>query len=130
MTCGFHNHAVEFQPINGTRPIDVLSANRELVFHLDVGPCRQSGTDPVAFIEQHPGRIQAVLCSDWPNDASGHPPLIGKGTAPWLRIFEAAEGAGRLRFYLVQQEGSAEPPLEAVKKDLDYFREIQRQRGG
>jgi len=128
MTCGFHNHAVEFQSIGGTRPIDVLGANRDLVFHLDVGPCRQSGTDPVSFIEQYPGRIQAVLCSDWPNDATGHPPLIGKGTAPWRRIFEAAEGAGGVRFYLVQQEGSAEPPLEAVKKDLNNLRDIQRKR--
>lgn len=126
MTCGYHNHAVEFQPIEGTKPIDLLAAERELVFHLDVGPCRQSGADPVAFIDQYPGRIQAVLCSDWPNDANGHPPLIGKGTAPWLRIFEAAERAGGVRFYLVQQEGSVEPPLQAVKKDLDYFREIRR----
>lgn len=47
-----------------------------------------------------------MLCSDWPNDASGHPPLIGKGTAPWHRIFEAAEGAAGVRFYLAQQEGS------------------------
>ena len=126
MTCGFHNHAVEFQPINGIRPIDLLAADGELVFHLDVGPCRQSGTDPVAFIDQYPGRIQAVLCSDWPNDANGHPPLIGKGRAPWRHIFEAAERSGGVRFYLVQQEGSIEPPLEAVKKDLDYLREIRR----
>jgi sugar phosphate isomerase/epimerase len=124
MTCAFHNHAVEFQPPGGTRPIDLLAKNRQLYFHLDIGPCRQSGTDPVAFIGQYPGRIQAVLCSDWPNDANHHPPLIGKGAAPWRRIFEAAENDGGVRFYLVQQEGSAEPPLEAVEKDLKNFRSL------
>jgi hypothetical protein len=65
-----------------------------------------------------------VLCSDWPNDANHHPPLIGKGAAPWRRIFEAAENDGGVRFYLVQQEGSAEPPLEAVEKDLKNFRSL------
>jgi sugar phosphate isomerase/epimerase len=124
MACAFHNHSVEFKPIDGTRPIDILARNKELVFHLDIGLCLQSGTDPVAFIEQYPKRIQSVLCSDWPNDASGHPPLVGKGTAPWKRIFAAAEGAGGIAFYLVQQEGSADPPLQAAQEDLTYFHQI------
>jgi sugar phosphate isomerase/epimerase len=124
MTCAFHNHSVEFKPIDGTRPIDILAGNRDLVFHLDIAPCRQSGTDPIAFIEQYAGRIQSVLCSDSPNDASGHPPLVGQGTAPWKRIFAAAEGAGGIAFYLIQQEGSADPPLTAAEKDLTYFRQI------
>lgn len=67
-----------------------------------------------------------MWCSDWSNDASGRPSLIGKETAPRHRIFDAPEGAGRVRFYLVQQEGSGEPPLEAVRKDLECFREIHR----
>jgi sugar phosphate isomerase/epimerase len=128
MTCGFHNHSVEFVPIDGTRPIDILARSKNLVFHLDVGPCRRSGVDPIAFIEQYPQRIQSVLCSDWPQDPSGHPPLFGKGPAPWKRIFAAAEGTGGVRFYLIQQEGSVEPPLEAAKKDLEYFREIHAER--
>jgi sugar phosphate isomerase/epimerase len=124
MTCAFHNHAVEFEPVDGARPIDILARNKDLVFHLDIGPCRHSGTDPIAFIDQYPGRIQSVLCSDSPNDASGHPPLVGQGTAPWKRIFAAAESAGGIRFYLIQQEGSADPPLQAVEKDLTYFRQL------
>jgi hypothetical protein len=48
-----------------------------------------------------------------------------KKTAPWPRVFEAAEQRGGVRFYLIQQEGSVELPL-AVKKDLDYLREIRR----
>jgi sugar phosphate isomerase/epimerase len=124
MTCAFHNHSVEFKPIEGTRPIDILARNKELVFHLDVAPCRQSGTDPVAFIEQYPGRIQSVLCSDSPADVSGHQPLVGQGTTPWKNIFGAAEGAGGIGFYLIQQEGSMDPPLQAAEKDLKYFRQI------
>lgn len=38
MTCAFHNHSVEFKPIEGTRPIDILARNKELVFHLDSPP--------------------------------------------------------------------------------------------
>lgn len=127
MTCGFHNHAVEFIPIEGTRPIDILARNNGLQFHLDIGPCRQAKVDPIAFIEQYPGRIQALLCTDSPNDASGHPPLVGKGAAPWKQIFTAAERTGGVQFYLIQQEGSEDPALEAVRKDLQFFRQLHTQ---
>jgi hypothetical protein len=33
-----------------------------------------------------------------------------------------------VRFYLIQQEGSAVPPLTAAEVDLNYFRQIHGQR--
>jgi sugar phosphate isomerase/epimerase len=127
MSCAFHNHAVEFVPIDGTRPIDILARNKDLQFHLNIGLCRQAKVDPIAFIERYPGRIQALLCTDSPNDANGHPPMVGKGTAPWKQIFAAAEHTGGVRFCLIQQEGSEDPPLQAVRKDLQFFRQLHPQ---
>jgi sugar phosphate isomerase/epimerase len=124
MNCAFHNHAIEFEPFDGTRPIDVLAGVKDLGFHLDIGPCRSANTDPIGFIEQHPGRIHCVLASDWPRDARGIQPLVGKGQETWKQVFDAAEGKGGVRFYLIQQENSEAPPLEAIRQDLATFRRL------
>src|SRR5207253_2177047 len=42
MTLGFHNHAVEFAPVEGVRPIDILAGNKDITsFHLNIGLCLQ-----------------------------------------------------------------------------------------
>jgi sugar phosphate isomerase/epimerase len=102
MTCAFHNHLVEFEPIGGTRPIDILAAVKDLGFHLDIALAPQGERGPVGFINQYPGRVHCILCSDWPKNAKGRQPLLGKGQEDWKRIFSAAEHTGGVRFYLVQ----------------------------
>jgi sugar phosphate isomerase/epimerase len=120
MTLGFHNHAVEFEQVEGTRPIDILAANKDITsFHLNIGLCLQGGGDPIAFINQCPGRIQSALIQDY------------KGQARWKEIFSAAERQGGLQFYLlqrtdglflVQREGT--DLLDFAQKDLQYFRQL------
>lgn len=122
--CGFHNHAVEYVPLQGTRPIDLLAGVKDLIFHLDVAICRDGKADPVAFLEKYPGRTQSILLSDWPRDPKGIQPLLGKGKEDWKRLFAAAERLGGVEFYLMQQETSADPAMEAIRKDLAYFREL------
>ena len=120
MTLGFHNHAIEFEPIEGTRPIDILAANTDISsFHLNVGLCLQGGGDPVAFINQCPGRMQALLIQDY------------KGQARWKQIFAAAESTGRIQFYLIQRtdglslvQREGDDLLDFAKKDLEYFRQL------
>ena len=120
MTLGFHNHGIEFEAVEGTRPIDILAANKDITsFHLNVGLCLQAGGDPIAFIQQCPGRIQSLLVQDY------------KGQARWKEIFSAAEGTGRLQFYLLQRtdglflvEREGNDLLDFAAKDLQYFRQL------
>jgi sugar phosphate isomerase/epimerase len=120
MTLGFHNHAIEFEPVEGTRPIDILAANKDITsFHLNIGLCLEGGGDPVAFIQQCPGRIQSMLIQDY------------KGQARWKEIFSAAEGKGGLQFYLLQRtdglflvERDGNDLLDFAGKDLQYFRQL------
>jgi sugar phosphate isomerase/epimerase len=120
MTLGFHNHGIEFEPVEGTRPIDILAANKDITsFHLNVGLCLQAGGDPIAFIQQCPGRIQSLLVQDY------------KGQARWKEMFSAAEGKGGLQFYLLQRtdglflvEREGNDLLDFAQKDLQYFRQL------
>lgn len=120
MTLGFHNHAIEFVPVEGVRPMDILAANKDITsFHLNIGLCLQGGGDPVAFLDQCPGRTQALLIQDY------------KGQARWKEIFAAAEGKGGLQFYLIQRtdglflvQREGEDLLDFARKDLEYFRQL------
>jgi len=117
---GFHNHGIEFQPVEGTRPIDILAANQDITsFHLNIGLCLQAGGDPIAFIQQCPGRIQSLLIQDY------------KGQARWKEIFSAAEGKGGLQFYLIQRtdglflvQREGNDLLDFAQQDLQYFRRL------
>lgn len=122
---GFHNHAVEFQPIEGKLPIEVLAANtgKDVMLQLDVGTCLSVGADPVAWINRNPGRIKNVHCKDW-HPERGYKVLIGEGIAPWKEIFAAAESKGGVEYYLVEQEGSDYPPMETIERCLAAMRKL------
>jgi len=122
---GYHNHELEFKPIEGKRPIEVLAANtgKDVMLQLDVGTCVDAGSDPVAWVNQNPGRIRSMHCKDW-SPEKGYKAILGEGAAPWKALFDAAEKTGGIEFYLVEQEGSAYPPMETAERCLANFRKI------
>lgn len=125
LRAGYHNHQLEFTPLEGKRPIEVLATNtsKDVMLQLDVGTCIEAGSDPVAWINQNPGRINSIHCKDW-SKAKGYEVLLGDGAAPWKKIFQAAEKTGGVEFYLVEQEGSAYPPMETAERCLANFRKL------
>ena len=130
MRPGFHNHQTEWSPVEGKKPMEVLAANtvKGVVLQLDVGTCLQAGSDPVAWIRANPGRIVSIHCKDWsPDPGKGYSVLFGEGSAPWKKIFQAAEQAGGVEYYLVEQEGSAYPALETAERCLATFRKLHPQ---
>ena len=122
MACSFHNHAVEFQPKDGVKPIDILAKSRDLLFHIDVNVCRRAGSDPVAFMKQYPGKTECLLLTDGPADANRHAPLFGKGDTPWKDVFAAAEDVGGIKYYLLTHGATEMTPLETVRRDLEQYR--------
>jgi sugar phosphate isomerase/epimerase len=131
MSAGYHNHETEWPLVEGRRPIDVLAAGtpKSFVMQLDVGTCVAAGADPVAFIKANPGRVVSIHCKDWaPGSAAeqkSYRVLFGEGAAPWRQIFEAAESAGGVQYYLVEQEGSRYPELETAERCLATFRTLR-----
>ena len=116
---------MEFTPIEGKRPIEVLAANtgKDVMLQLDVGTCIEAGSDPVAWVEANPGRIRSMHCKDWSKE-KGYKVLLGEGVAPWKKLFAAAEKTGGLEFYLIEQEGSDYPELETAERCLANFKKL------
>ena len=125
LRAGYHNHQAEFKPLDGQRPIEVLAANtgKDVMLQLDVGTCIEAGSDPVAWVDQNPGRIRSMHCKDWSAE-KGYTVLVGEGVAPWKKLFHAAEKTGGVEFYLVEQEGSRYPQLETAERCLANFRKL------
>lgn len=125
---GYHNHQTEFQAIEGKRPIEVIAANtpKEVVLQLDVGTCLEAGSNPVEWIQANPGRLRSIHCKDWaPGAGKGYQVLFGEGDAPWPKIFEAAESAGGVKYYLIEQEGSRFPSLETAERCLATWKKLK-----
>jgi sugar phosphate isomerase/epimerase len=130
MATGFHNHAVEWQVIEGgARPMDLLAANtpRDVVLQLDVGHCVEGGADPVAWINANPGRTRSLHLKDWgKGEGRGFAVAFGDGDAPWRDIFAAAEATGGVELYLIEQEVS--PPgtqLQMAQRCLDNYKKLR-----
>ena len=124
MACSFHNHAVEFQAVDGVKPIDILAQAEGLLFHIDVNVCRRAGGDPDAFMKQYPGKTESLLLTDGPADANRHAPPLGKGDTPWREVFATAESVGGIKYYLLTHGVTELTPLETVKRDLEQYRRI------
>jgi sugar phosphate isomerase/epimerase len=125
LKAGYHNHQLEFTPVDGVRPMELLAnnTNPSVILQLDVGTCLEAGSDPVAWIRANPGRIGSLHCKDWsPEAGKGYSVLFGEGAADWKAIFSAAESVGGAEYYLIEQEGSRYSELETAMKCLEAYR--------
>ncbi len=125
---GFHNHHVEFQPLEGRLPIDILgeSTGPDVILQLDVGAALSAGGDPVAFMKKYRGRVASMHVKDWsPDPAKGFKVLLGEGAANWKEIFEVAETAGGIEYYIIEQEGAAYSPMETVARCYQIMKKLR-----
>jgi sugar phosphate isomerase/epimerase len=127
LKAGYHNHRREFTPVENQRPIEILAKNTKpsVMLQLDVGTCLEAGSDPVAWIRANPGRIRSLHLKDWsPDPEKGYKVLFGEGAAEWKNIFDAAESAGGVEYYLIEQEGSRFTELDTARRCLQSFRSV------
>jgi len=122
---GYHNHDLEWRPVGGQKPIELLAATlaKSIMLQLDVGTCLATGNDPVAWVNRNPGRIHSMHVKDW-SPEQGYKVLTGEGIAPWKQLFAAAESIGGIEYYLIEQEGSDLPEMKTVERCLAAFRKL------
>ena len=127
---GYHNHHIEFTPLDGEKPWDTLFGNtkKEVVMQLDTGNALFGGGDCVAILEQYPGRGGTVHLKPYSKEAgkddphAGFRPLIGEDDLPWADIFRLCEATDDTKWYIVEYENDAFPPLEAVDRCLQALK--------
>jgi sugar phosphate isomerase/epimerase len=122
MVTGYHNHFIEFAPMDGELPWDTFFGNtrQDVVMQLDVGNALHGGGDPIPFVQRYPGRALTVHVKEY--SATNPKALIGEGDVDWDRLFELCETVGGTEWYIVEQESYAYPPLECVDRCLQALK--------
>ncbi len=124
MYTGYHNHHIEFTPLDGELPWDTLFGHTDpaVVMQVDLGNAMHGGADPIPFISRYPGRARTVHLKEFSHTNPNA--LIGEGDVPWRTVFDLCETTGGVEWYIVEQESYAYPPLECVHRCLQALREM------
>jgi len=122
LRAGYHNHHIEFQPLDGEIPWDTFfsSTTPAVVMQLDTGNCMHGGGNPVEYLERYPGRAATVHLKEY--DSADDKAVIGEGAVPWQEVFSLCESTGGTEWYIVEQETYAYPPIECVRKCLENLK--------
>ncbi len=124
MWVGYHNHAIEFEPMDGELPWDIFFSNTvdDVVMQLDTGNALHGGGDPVPYVERYPGRALTVHLKEYSTSVDSA--LIGEGDMDWERMFKLCETVGGTRWYIVEQESYRYSPIECIAYCLDNLEEM------
>jgi sugar phosphate isomerase/epimerase len=132
----YHNHAFEFEPMEGTTPLAVMMDNtdkRDVGLELDAFWVSVAGHDPVEMLKKYSGRVQLVHLKD---KAEGTPVMykespgkqafkeIGNGVLDWAKVLRAATAAG-VKHYFVEQDQTPGDPLDSLRQSIAYLKKLE-----
>jgi sugar phosphate isomerase/epimerase len=122
MRVGYHNHTVEFQPLDGELPWDTFfgRTKKEVVMQFDTGNAMHGGGEATVYLKRYPGRAATVHLK--PFSKAKPNALIGDDELPWKEIFNLCETVSGTEWYIVEYESDAYPPLVSVEKTLEVLR--------
>jgi len=127
MRVGYHNHTVEFQPVNGEIPWDIFfkATVPDVIMQLDIGNAMHGGLswdEVLDILRRYPKRAVTIHLKEYSSKRKDV--LIGEGEVKWGELFELCESIGGTEWYIVEQEVYPYPPLECVKRCIEYLRRI------
>lgn len=120
----YHNHAFEFQPINGQVPMDVLldlTDDKMVAFEIDLYWVHKAQVDPVSYFEKYPKRFELWHVKDMDNTEEQFFTEVGTGVIDWERMFSNAKQAGMKHFYVEQDVSRQHNPLRSLKISREYL---------
>ncbi len=118
----YHNHAHEFQTVDGKYILDLFYENTdpELVFaEIDVYWVQYADVDPAAYLRKYPGRCPLVHVKDMAEDRSFAE--VGEGILDWDDILSACEEVGT-QWYLVEQDVCKRPSMESARISFENLK--------
>jgi sugar phosphate isomerase/epimerase len=124
---GFHNHADDLTPIEGTVPYDVLVERTDpaLVRHqLDTGNTAMAGRDPIEYVRRYGGRYWSFHIKDVPRLGATNDTELGKGVIDFRRLLASIEDIDE-KLLFVEQETYPGAPVESLRRDYAYISTLE-----
>lgn len=131
----YHNHAFEFEPVNGEPLIHTLFAETDpklVGFEIDCFWVSVAGHDPAELIQHHGDRIPLLhlkdKAADTPvryNESVPKPTFkeVGNGVINWKQVLEAADKAG-VQHYFVEQDQTPGDPIASLRQSYQYLTKL------
>ncbi len=113
---GYHNHAYEFQKIEGEVMYDFMLKNTDqdkVFFQMDVYWTVMGQKSPVEYFKNYPGRFTLLHIKD--DKELGESGMVG-----FDAIYKNIKTAGTL-YSIIEVEKYDYTPFESVKKSLEYL---------
>jgi len=119
MRVGYHNHNIEFKPLDGELPEDTLFGHtkKEVIMQFDTGNGAEVGGDPMIFLPKYPGRAASIHAKAF--SKKNPKAIIGDDDLPWKDIFKICETAAGTEWYIIEYE--FDNALPNVKKSFEVM---------
>ena len=120
----YHNHDFEFIQEDGKYPYETLLANtdKDLVkMEMDMYWVTKAKQDPIALINEHPGRFPLWHLKDMDNTPKQMFTEVGNGIIDFKKIFKHAGKAG-LKYFFVEQDICPGSPFDSITKSISYIK--------
>jgi sugar phosphate isomerase/epimerase len=118
----FHNHDIEFVPVEGVVPFSVLleETDPELVtFELDVYWAFRAGRDPIALLTAHPGRFTMLHLKDSAGPPEHRMVDVGAGVIDFRTLLTTSTAQG-LRHFFVEHD-RPEDAIASIRSSYAYL---------
>jgi sugar phosphate isomerase/epimerase len=116
---GFHNHAGEFEKIDGVLIYDQMLGKLDpklvkMQFQVSVINMGFAAAD---YMNKYPGRFISLHLQDWSTAEKKQVP-VGKGIVEWQKLFAAAKKRGVKNYFV-------ELPMEQLEPSFQYLKQLK-----
>jgi len=122
----YHNHDIEFIPVEGKIPFDTLMANLDKKYvniQLDLYWITKGGQSAVEFIRKYPGRYPVFHVKDMDHTSEKSFACVGSGQIDFSEIFKLNKTAG-VKHFIVEHDKPVNP-RECVTSSAGYLSELR-----
>ena len=131
LTFGYHNHHIEFMPVDGLVPYDYLMSNTDpglVKIELDIGWLATAGVDPVAYLRKHAGRVLSCHLKDYnPGIVSDVPQrkvvAPGSGRVDFAAVLAAMRDTGVLHGFI--EVDVSDDPFGDVRRGHEHLQRLK-----
>lgn len=120
----YHNHDFEFKKQDNKFPYEVLLENTDknlVKMEMDIYWVNKAGQDPIAIINQHPGRFPLWHVKDMDKTPEHSFTEVGNGSIDFKKIFKYADKAG-LQYFFVEQDKTPGDPFASITQSISYIK--------
>ena len=122
---GYHNHNVEFKPVEGSIPLEVLLSETDpalVDFEMDVYWVTKGGGDPLTLINKFPGRFRLIHAKDASAPPEQQMRDVGSGVIDWKKLFAERKKAGVQHVFVERDD--APDPVASITASYDFLHKL------